>query len=421
MSALGRALAFAICGLLLLAGLAGCGTTRPTSPPDAIQCGLSQFEVKDLYSDLMIYRARQFSTQSLTDAQPSLNVLALSAGGEFGAYGAGFLAGWRSAGNSATPTRRSDIQIVTGVSTGAILATHAFLATWHDEKLDAAAENIYRGLSGPVIYRSRYTLEYLWANSLFDTTGKDKLIRTYVDSPLIAAVAQAPEGRFLYIGMVDADSGRFMRIDMVKLASTLQGTQRDLCYQAVIGASSAIPIAFSPIFVDGMMLVDGGARHHLFLTSPPPETMKPGITRNLISLVHGDLSAGRVTVDNGVIKIAGRAASLATDEGVKDSIRLVEDLAAKPDPYGKRTFNTYYAAAAAAAKSPACVAALKSPECAGGLSGDDLFCKPFMNCLADAGEKDGLAYASGQKPWLRFQDLNLSTEPLAAPARKFAQ
>ena len=52
----------------------------------------------------------------------ALNLLSLSGGGQNGAFGAGFLIGWRESG------RRPEFDIVGGVSTGALLATHAFSA-----------------------------------------------------------------------------------------------------------------------------------------------------------------------------------------------------------------------------------------------------------------------------------------------------
>src|SRR5690348_17775336 len=101
-------------GLVLLLGamlLAGCGSARPTSPPENLACNLSQYQVRDAYDHIHVFLAPA--------KKIDVNVLELSAGGEFGAYGAGFLKGWRSVGSSAKPIARDAIQIVTGVSTGA--------------------------------------------------------------------------------------------------------------------------------------------------------------------------------------------------------------------------------------------------------------------------------------------------------------
>ena len=57
------------------------------------------------------------------------NYLVVSSGGVDGAFGAGLLVGWTAAGT------RPEFQIVTGVSTGATIATLAFLGPEYDDSL----------------------------------------------------------------------------------------------------------------------------------------------------------------------------------------------------------------------------------------------------------------------------------------------
>lgn len=394
---------------IAIAVLSGCGSVRPSGPPEAIACDLQEYVVADVFSDWGLYRKRLITTQALDDAMPSFNVLALSAGGQYGAYGAGFLNGWASAGAAAVPGRRSDIQVVTGVSTGAILATHAFLG------MDAEIEAHYLSLSGNAIYRQRQPWELITANSLMDASGKDRMIESALTSTLIDRVAATPPGRFLYLGVVDLDDGRFLRIDMVKLARELKpASRRDACYRAVVGASSAIPIAFPPTFVDKMMLTDGGARRHLFLTAVPDEAKAANVRRRLYTFVHGDLDVGCGTTKNGVLQIAGRAAELFSDQSFKDSIRLTDALAKAPVAQGSSAplFQTYYASGAGAAR--ACEPKLSDCKTAVGVLGEDMFCKPYIECLAARGREDGRAQAQGQKAWLQLPDLNLSSTPACA-------
>ena len=63
------------------------------------------------------------------DGSTFYNILALSGGGANGAFGAGFLCGWTQAGT------RPKFKIVTGISTGTIIATLAFLGTEYNEVL----------------------------------------------------------------------------------------------------------------------------------------------------------------------------------------------------------------------------------------------------------------------------------------------
>lgn len=60
------------------------------------------------------------------------HILALSSGGADGAVGAGVLVGWTQTG------QRPIFDVVTGVSTGALQATHAFLGSSHDQALTQA-------------------------------------------------------------------------------------------------------------------------------------------------------------------------------------------------------------------------------------------------------------------------------------------
>lgn len=393
--------------------LAGCGTARPTQPPAALDCQLADYVVRDISSDWMRMRLQRMITSAPdSEISSSFNVLSLSAGGQFGAYGAGFLVGWGSVGGTAHPSARQDIQVVTGVSTGSILATHAFLGGKNDEEI----EREYRNLSGAQIYTARSPLAYLWANSIYDTSPKDELIRAKLSSDLIDQVASFSGGeRFLYIGMVNHDTGEFVRIDMVKLAkNTIPKARRDDCYRAVIGASSAIPIAFSPKFIDGQMWVDGGNRRHVFLTIPPKDAMQPTINRRLYSIFHGDLSVGSTTVVNGVVQIAARSANIFIDQGMKDSIRLQDVLAAScPEKLDcgptKRLYETSYAGAARAAEQ--CKLTLTQCESTNSPTDDDLFCRPFMNCLADVGRQDGKDYASRNKPWPTLDQFCLGSDP----------
>ncbi|MBV9672769.1 MAG: alpha/beta hydrolase, partial [Verrucomicrobia bacterium] len=59
----------------------------------------------------------------------AFSVLALSGRGEHGAFGAGLLNGWSESG------RRPMFSMVTGISTGALMAPFAFLGSAYDQRL----------------------------------------------------------------------------------------------------------------------------------------------------------------------------------------------------------------------------------------------------------------------------------------------
>ncbi len=418
-------LARVVAATALALALAACGSARPTAPPDNHVCGLAKYQVDDDLQKIGVYFQRPH-LQAVNQPK-TINVLELSAGGEYGSYGAGFLVGWSSVGDEAKPARRSDIQVVTGVSTGALMSTYAFLGGM-DDKL----KQFYLGLTDDQIYAQRSTLALIWANSLFDAAGKQKLLETYITPDIVDAVAHQPANRRLYIGVTDLDSGQFIRIDMVALAKGITDpTQRLDCYRSVINAATAIEVAFPPIFIDGRMLGDGGARRHLFIVSPNyfDGSFDPAHDKlQLLSIVHGNLQVpdvsqtsdghGGVGVPNGILDIAERVENLFVDQSLKDSVRLSNALAHDPsvvvgDKLGPSLplYSTYYAASASAAckcNADPTVAAACGPNSSS--KGADLFCHPFMACLEQAGEVDGAQFAkSGQ--WLSIADLNLGSGP----------
>ena len=99
----------------------------------AIQLHLGDSEVQiDPDSDLEITLAKSFVDENPEVFDPdhdgvrTYNLLALSGGGSNGAFGSGLLCGWTTAGT------RPVFKVVTGVSTGALQATAAFLGPKYD-------------------------------------------------------------------------------------------------------------------------------------------------------------------------------------------------------------------------------------------------------------------------------------------------
>ena len=64
-----------------------------------------------------------------TGPLPPASFLAVSGGGDNGAYGAGLLCGWTASGH------RPEFKLVTGISTGALIAPFAFLGARYDDVL----------------------------------------------------------------------------------------------------------------------------------------------------------------------------------------------------------------------------------------------------------------------------------------------
>lgn len=87
--------------------------------------------------------------------------LALSGGGPNGAFGAGFLKGWTATG------KRPVFKIVTGVSTGALIAPYAMLGSQYDDAL----REFYTTTTSRHIFRVLSIIPQLLIGESFADTG----------------------------------------------------------------------------------------------------------------------------------------------------------------------------------------------------------------------------------------------------------
>jgi len=192
--------------------------------------------------------------------------LALSGGGASGAFGAGFLNGWSQAGD------RPKFKIVTGVSTGALMAPFALLGPSYD----GALRDFYTTTSSRDIFvvgsLLRLATRALTGDSLLDTSPLAALIAQHVDADLLRKVGEAhQQGQRLYIGTVDLDALDFVVWNMGLIALSGRPESLDLFRQVML-ASASIPIAFPPVLFDveadgrryDEMHVDGGVGARVF-------------------------------------------------------------------------------------------------------------------------------------------------------------
>lgn len=189
--------------------------------------------------------------------------LALSGGGASGAFGAGFVNGWTSRGD------RPTFKIVTGVSTGALMAPFAFLGPVYD---DALREFYTTTRTGDIFVLGSILRRLLVGEAIADTGPLMALIERHVDVSLVEQVALAHDrGRRLYIGTTDLDTRRFVVWNMGLIAKSGRPDALDL-FRKVMLASASIPVAFPPVFfeveVQGRrfdeMHVDGGVGARVF-------------------------------------------------------------------------------------------------------------------------------------------------------------
>lgn len=189
-------------------------------------------------------------------------VLALSGGGSHGAFSAGVLNGWTASG------KRPVLDIVSGVSTGALIATYAFLGSDYDNSL----RELYTNISSDEVYRSRAKAAVLWSDSAASSDPLQELIKKHITAEVVSEVALAhAQGRRLYVGTTNLDTGRLVIWNMGAIANSGKPDTLAL-YRRIILASASVPGFFPPVSIDVTvndrtyteLHADGGATAQVF-------------------------------------------------------------------------------------------------------------------------------------------------------------
>jgi predicted acylesterase/phospholipase RssA len=191
------------------------------------------------------------------------HLLALSGGGEDGAFGAGLLYGWTERGD------RPEFEVVTGVSTGALMAPFAFLGPRYDEGL----KRVYTTIDRNDILSERPIVVGILGDALSDTAPLMALIERSLTDEMIREIgAEYRRGRFLLVGTTNLDLGRQVVWNIGAIAAANR-PEADRAIRRILLASAAIPAIFPPVLfdveIDGEkrqeLHVDGGASAQLFL------------------------------------------------------------------------------------------------------------------------------------------------------------
>lgn len=313
--------------LLILSLALGACTSLPRTPYTAADAASSRvLDIEGLrrYTDEPVTK---FSFDKDTGTA-SRSYLALSGGGADGAYGVGVLNGWSAAGT------RPAFSVVSGVSTGGLIAPFAFLGSRYDDTLrelytSGIAESL---LSDPSIMR------VLFSSGLFGNTRLRELVARYVGPEILAQVAREnAKGRRLLIVTTDLDTQRTAIWDMGKIAAV--GTPEALkLFRDVMAASASIPLVFPPILIEAEgqghkfqeMHVDGGVTAPV-LTLPEAllsQGRLPGNTKmDIYILVNKKIERNFELVANSTIDVASRSLSSITQSQTRSIIFSTYDFA----------------------------------------------------------------------------------------------
>ena len=266
------------------------------------------------------------SSSAAANLSPA-NFLAVSGGGDDGAFGAGLICGWSDSGKMPTS------KLVTGVSTGSMIAPFAFLGGAYIGRL----RTLYTTIKPEDISEDAGLFGALFGEALADTEPLARLISRYVDQQMLADIAREyARGRLLLIGTTSLDEQRPVIWNLGAIAGSGHPGALELTRKVLL-ASAAIPGAFPPVMIEvdaagrryQEMNVDGGAVVQTFLY--PPDT---GLRVDLRSAEHarqrhayivrnGRLDPDWAKVDRRFLKIVGRAISTMIHySGYNDIIRI---------------------------------------------------------------------------------------------------
>src|SRR5262245_48345013 len=273
-------------------------------------------------------REREYlASQGYGGPLPPTAFLALSGGGDNGAFGAGLLNGWSVAGN------RPQFKLVTGISTGALIAPFAFLGSTYDSKL----REVYTTTSSKDVLRARNILVGLTSDAMADTQPLRKLISKYVNRPFLDAIAvEYTKGRELWIGTTNLDNLQRYIWNMTRIASSQDPAALEL-FIALMLASAAIPGQFPPVLIDveadgqkyQEMHVDGGAMSQVFVYpigldfEALAREHNASRERTLYVIRNARLDPEWAQIERKTLSIAARAiSSLIQTQGVGDLYRI---------------------------------------------------------------------------------------------------
>jgi predicted patatin/cPLA2 family phospholipase len=330
--------------LLLSALLVGCGgnMVRKSAVPENQHIHAQVAQVQESPGVRYMITSPEGITAMINDLRESQqrvgvqnikgtgSYLSISGGGDNGAFGAGLLAGWTKRGD------RPVFNLVTGVSTGALIAPFAYLGPQYDDVL----QYVYTQVTPDMIFKKRGLMAAVFEDSIGDTTPLYQLISQHVDADFLKKVATEyrERGRWLLVGTTNIDAGVPVIWNMGKIAAI--GTPEALeLFKRVMLASASIPGAFPPVLFDAVlngesyheMHVDGGASTQVFLypSAAAEKAREEKVVRrkNLQAYIirNSRLDNGWQEIERKTMNIVGRSISqLIQAQGIGDIYRIYQ-------------------------------------------------------------------------------------------------
>ena len=245
--------------------------------------------------------------------------LILSSGGEDGAFGAGLLVGLSAAG------RRPDYTVITGVSSGSLMAPFVFAGTRYDDALRRTFTNV----TAADIFEAGHST----SESFVDTWPLRELIAKEVTPALLDDIAAAHRsGRRLFVVTTDLDAARSVVWNMGAIAAH-GGEDALKLFRKVLLASASVPGAFPPVLIDveangkrfAEMHADGGIGGQFFvapaaLMATTSDYRLPATQLDIV--VNSDLKPDFKVVERFAPSILGQSVGMAVQVDTRMMLSL---------------------------------------------------------------------------------------------------
>lgn len=254
------------------------------------------------------------------------NILMLSGGGSYGAWGAGFIEGWWQ--NSGKDV---ELDLITGVSAGSIVSVYVYLQAMAELRAK------FLSIDTSDFYKKRFFLTIPFSSSVYATKRpqKKKLMPKLFPNEVIARVAERsadPNAPLLCIGSTRLSTGEFVKWDLVKVA---RAAQYDL-FRTIVRSAIAFPILFEPVDIGGELHADGGVRHDIFVNLSHISmlhviTLEQTIdAHNILDGVNPDLLEG-FSVES--IEAFEKLDDAEQSRQLKNGARILETIDHEPNAY----------------------------------------------------------------------------------------
>jgi hypothetical protein len=245
----------------LAALLVACAQRRPVQEEQALLRERAELREKLAAEglDIMTGLIERMRERRAKDPDATLDVLAISGGGDWGAFGTGFLRGWGEVTDPAA--KRPEFDVVSGVSTGALIAPFAFLGTEQDLE---TVDSLYRNPKADWV-RTRGILFFLPDNASFaEVPGLEREVDEVISERFVERVAeQSARGRVLLINTTNLDDGSPEPFRWGREAQAAAAAHDPTKLRNILLASSGIPGAFPPREIDGSIYVDGAVTSNI--------------------------------------------------------------------------------------------------------------------------------------------------------------